>query len=409
MNRSLGAFGSRVADFWTDLWRDGRGWVLVVVSVGWMLVLGGRIVYPALLPLITAEFGIDYATAGLLVGVLWTSYSLMQFPGGVVADWAGERAVLTLSLVASFVGMTAIFLAPVFGAFVVATAVLGVGNGLYGTTRVTVLSDTFPDMDTTAISINQATGNLGNTILPVVAGAIAAAVGWRLGFGFLVPLFALTAVGVWVVVPRRTSPATDDDESVRETMRAVAAAVRGREVLMVTGVLFLLMFLYQSVTGFLTTYLVEAKGLGAGTAATLYGVFFASATVCQFASGLVADRYGQRAALSLFLGAAVPAFLALPFASGVPQLLVVVVLLSATLGAFPPSHAYTVRAIPSDVQGSGYGLLRTFYIAFGATGPPLVGLLADVGRFDEAFFLLAGVALLASVASRLLPSVAPDS
>jgi MFS family permease len=405
MSRSLGSFRSRVADFGSDLWQDGRGWVLVVVSVGWMLVLGGRIVYPALLPLIAADFGIDYATAGLLVGVLWTAYSLMQFPGGVVADWAGERAVLTLSLVASFVGMTAIFLAPAFGAFVVATAILGVGNGIYGTTRVTVLSDTFPDMDTTAISINQASGNLGNTVFPVVAGGIAAAVGWRLGFGFLVPLFALTAVAVWVVVPRRTSPPAEDGESVRETMTAVAAAVRGREVLLVAGVLFLLMFLYQSLTGFLTTYLVEAKGLGADTAATLYGAFFASATVVQFVSGLVSDRYGQRVALGLFVGAAVPAFVALPFASGVWQLLVVVVLLSATLGAFPPSHAYAVRALPAAVQGSGYGLLRTLYIAFGATGPPLVGLMADVGRFDEAFFLLAAVALAASLSSRLLPDV----
>jgi MFS family permease len=409
MTRSPGTFGSRIADFWADLWQDGRGWVLVVVSAGWMLVLGGRIVYPALLPLITAEFQIDYATAGLLVGVLWASYSLMQFPGGVVADWAGERAVLTLSLVGSFVGMAAIFLAPVLGAFVVATAILGVGNGLYGTTRVTVLSDTYPDMDNTAISINQASGNVSNTVLPILAGTVAAALGWRMGFGILVPLFALTAVGVWFVVPRRTSPPTNEDESVRETMRAVAAAVKRREVLMVTFVLFMLMFLYQSVTGFLTTYLVESKGLGADTAATLYGVFFASATVFQFAVGPVADRYGQRVALSVFLGLAVPAFVALPFASGLPQLVVVVVLLSATLGAFPPSHAYTVRAIPSDIQGSGYGLLRTFYIAFGAAGPPTVGLLADAGLFDESFYLLGAVAVAASVGSRLLPEVAPDS
>lgn len=405
MSRSPSTAVARVSDFVGSLWGDGRGWVLVVVSFGWLLVLGGRIVYPAMLPLITEEFAIDYATAGLLVGTLWTSYSLMQFPGGLIADWAGERAVLVLSLSASFVAMAAIYLSPALGAFVVATAILGVGNGLYGTSRVTVLSDTFPDMDTTAISINQATGNVGNTILPVVAGALAAGFGWRLGFGFLVPLFAVGAVGTWLVVPRRTSPSSGEDESIRETMVAVLAAIRTHEVLLVTVVLFLLMFVYQSVTGFLTTYLVEAKGIGPGRAATLYGAFFASAIVFQFSSGLVADRYGQRFALGLFAGAAVPAYLALPFASGTAQLAVVVVFLSATLGAFPPSHAYAVRAIPSEIQGSGYGLLRTLYIAFGAAGPPTVGFLADVGQFDEAFFLLAAVALAASLGTRGLPDL----
>ena len=389
MSRSPTALAARTAGFCRDLWGDGRGWVLVVVSFGWLLVLGGRIVYPALLPLITAEFGIDYATAGPLVGTLW----------------AGERAVLVLSLSGSFVAAAAIFLAPTLGAFVVATAVLGVGNGLFGTSRVTVLSDTYPDMDTTAISINQATGNVGNMVLPVVAGALAAAFGWRLGFGFLVPLFAVAAVGTWLVVPRRTSPASNDDGSIRETMTAVFAAIRTREVLLVTLVLFLLMLVYQSVTGFLTTYLVEVKGLGTGAAATLYGAFFASAIVFQFSSGLVADRYGQRAALGLFAGAAVPAYLAIPFADGMLQLPVVVVFLSATLGAFPPSHAYAVRAIPDAVQGSGYGLLRTLYIAFGAAGPPLVGFLADVGRFDEAFFGLGAVALAAALATRRLPAL----
>lgn len=394
-----------VGRFGADLWRDGRGWVLVVVSLGWLLVLGGRIVYPALLPLIAEEFAMDYSTVGGLIGVLWTSYALLQFPGGLVADRFGERAVLVASLSLSLLGMVAIVLSPVFGAFVVATAVLGVGNGLYGTTRVTVLSDTYDEMETTAISISQSAGNVGNAVLPVVAGGAAAALGWRMGFGFMVPLFAVVAVGAWLVVPVRTSAPAGEGESFGRTMRRVLAAIRARTVMQATLVLFLTMFLYQSLTGFLPTYLVEVKALPADTAATLYGAFFASAIVVQFVSGLVSDRYGQRVAMASFTGACVPGYLLLPYTEGVTSLLGVTVVLSFMLGAFPPAHAYTVRALPPALQGSGYGLLRTLYIAFGAAGPPVVGWLADAGLFDQAFLLLGAVCVAASATGALLPEL----
>ena len=372
--------------------------------MGWMLVLGGRIVYPALLPFITATFDIDYSTAGLLIGALWASYAVLQFPSGVLTDGFGERRVLTLSLAVSAVAVVALVAAPAFAAFVAATVVLGVGNGLYGTARITVLSNTYPEMDTTAISINQASGNVGNAVLPVVAGVVAAALGWRMGFGYLLPLFAIATLGVWVFVPEPTSSASGTD-SLRATMGDVGEALRSRPVLVAAAVLFLLTFLYQSVTGFMTTYLVEAKGLSPGTASTLYGVFFASAIVVQFVSGLVADRFGQRVATSGSLALSVPAFALLPAASGIVDLLGVVVLLSCLLGTFPPANAYAVRTLPPEVQGSGYGLLRMLYMGFGATGPPLIGVLADAGLFDEAFYFLGGLALLAVLISQALPTV----
>lgn len=46
---------------------------------------------------------------------------------------------------------------------------------------------------------------------------------------------------------------------------------------------------------------------------------------------------------------------------------------------------------------SGFGLLRTVYIALGTIGPPVVGQLADYGFFDGAFLLLGGLALATSL------------
>jgi predicted MFS family arabinose efflux permease len=248
-------------------------------------------------------------------------------------------------------------------------------------------------METTAIGVSQAAGNVGNVVLAAGAGAVAAVAGWRWGFGYLVPPLLLCAAGLWLAVPRHASP-TAGDESFRATMRKVGAAVRRPGVLAVALLLSLNMFLYQSVTGFLPTYLVSRKGLPPETAATLYSLFFATAIGLQFLSGAVADRRGNRVAIATFVGLSVPAFVLLTVADGVVALAGVVVLLGCLLGGMPPINAAGVGALPDEIRGSGFGLLRTGYIAVGALGPPTVGVLADAGRFDGAFLLLGGVATL---------------
>jgi MFS family permease len=383
---------STILGIGADLRRDGPARVLLAVSLGWFLTLGVRVVYPAMLPQVTAEFGVGNATAGVFVGVLWTTYALLQFPGGVLADAAGERLVLAGSVALTVVAVGAIVLSGTLELFVLATVLLGLGTGLYGTTRLTVISAVYDRMETTAISVSQAAGNVGNVALSAGAGVVSVYLGWRWGFGYLLPGLLLSAVGLWVFVPRRASPTTDG-EPFRETMGRVATAIRTPRVLAVTVLLSLNMFLYQSVTGFLPTYLVAEKGIDPGTAATLFGLFFASAIGLQFLSGVVADRYGNRVAIAAFVGVSVPAFALLTVVEAFPALVAVVLLLSCLLGAMPPVNAAGVGALPAEIRGSGFGLLRTCYIAFGAVGPPTVGLLADAGQFDGAFLLLGGVAL----------------
>ena len=389
-------FYASVAGVVADLRRDGSVWVLLFVSLGWFLTLGVRIVYPALLPQVTAEFGVDNATAGLFIGVLWTAYALFQFPGGALADAVGERLVLSGSVLLTVVGVGAIFLSTTLPLFVAATILLGLGTGLYGTTRITVLSAVYDRMETTAISVSQAAGNVGNVVLPASAGVVSVYLGWRWGFGVLLPVLVVAAAGLWIAVPQRSS-ASDGSDSFRGTMSSVAAAVRTPRVLSVTVLLSLNMFLYQSVTGFLPTYLIRMKGQEPGMAATLFSLFFAAAIGLQFLSGVAADRYGNRVAISLFLGLSVPAFGLLTVAETLPSLVGAVLLLSCLLGAMPAVNAAGVGSLPNEIRGSGFGLLRTGYIAFGAIGPPTVGRFADAGLFDGAFLLLGVIALATSL------------
>lgn len=170
------------------LWPDDRIRILVAVAAGWLLAIGVRLVFPAVLPSIRAEFGMSISMAGFLLSTLWVGYALMQFPGGVLTDEFGERYALASSSVITIVGIAGVIAAPSTVPLFSASTLIGLGVGIYETTRLTVIGDVFPDRSGTAVGVCQAAGNIGTTLLPPVAGLLAVALGWRWGFIVILPL-----------------------------------------------------------------------------------------------------------------------------------------------------------------------------------------------------------------------------
>lgn len=388
---------SRVGD---ELWRDGRGRVFFVISLGWFISIGGRLVFPALIPRVRVALDISLSTAGAVLTALWLAYALTQFPGGLLGDRVGERAVLVTSMTIAGIGLLVAVTASGVSAFVGGTVLFGVGSGLFSTTRMTVLSDVYPKVAGTAIGLSQAAGNIGTTILPVLAGVIAVAVGWRGGLAMLVVPVFLTAVGLWVIVPRRThAPASSEAQS----LRAVLDGVLQPTPLLVTGMMLSMSLVYQGFTSFYPTYLVTEKALSDGAASVLFGLFFATGVVVQPLAGMSADTIGAKRTFAGCILFSVLGLVALPFVDGTLALALVTVVLGVQLGFWAVANSFGIQVMPEAVQGSGFGLVRTSYLVFAAMAPAGMGALADAGFFDESFVLLGGVAALALVLGHRLP------
>ena len=404
---------------------DGNGRTLSSVAFGWFLVVGTMLALPAVLPFVKEAYGIDNATAGLAVTLLWIAYTATQFPAGLLTDRLGERAVLVTGLAVGCAGVALLAGAPVFPVFLAGCVVVGLGNGLYPTPRVTTLSATYPEHDSTALGVVMAAGNVGGAALPFAVGAIAVAVGWQSGFVLVAPLFVVGALALWWTVPRRATVTgderggSDDGTAVtdsdgregsdgeaggpRRLARRLLVAVRDRRVLLVAFAVSLTFFTFQGLTAFLTTYLVSVKGVAPGTAATLFGLLFAVAAVSQPLAGFAASEFGDRVVLVGITVLYALMLVALPFAGGLAVPLLVAVL-GTQRGTVPVVNAYVAAVLPPDVRGTGYGLLRTVFTGVAATGAVVVGVLADAGLFDEAFLLLGGLAAAAAGAYVVLPA-----
>ena len=374
--------------------------MLLAIAFGWFLSISVRMIYPALLPHLRSAYGLTLTTAGLLLTVLWVAYALGQLPGGILADWAGERLLLVVSSLVAAAVLTLVVTADSTVVLFLATALFGVGPALSGVSRFPLLADISSDPLGTATGVTMAAGDVGNAVMPPLAGFIAAAIAWQYGFGFAVPLFVLAAVGLWATLPTgepASTPLREHlalDDVVPTLFRPVV--VRGTVLLVLWSVIM------QAFIGFYPTYLIDVKALSVQAATVLFGFFFALGILMKPIAGRVYDGRGVRIPLLVITSTAGLALGALPFAETTWAFLFLTVLASGLLGFETVVISDLTRRFPDGTRGTNLGALRTVYVALGASSPVLFGAIADRGYFDEAFLgiaVLAGVVLLIVVAT----------
>ncbi len=389
------------------LWSDGKGMILLAVAGGWGLSVGGRMIYSVLLPNIRRTYDLGLATAGLLLSALFFAYAVGQLPGGLLADRVGERVTLVCSMFLSAVAVGLVVLSNSVEFLFGATVVFGLGIGMYTVARFTALSNVYSDRFGTAVGLTNGTAEVGQALLPPLAAFIAVTVGWQLGFGFTIPLFLLLAVALWLFVPVRSDDRSQAADSLSlDTGLYILGKLNSPRVRTGTVVFVLGIAVWQAFTGFYPTYLVEVKGLSTTTAGIVFGVFFALSALMHPVSGFIYDRWGVKRAVAL-IAFSVAGFVALPFVGGVGPLLLTTLLLSVLL-VFPTAlEAYLLNSIPEDIEGTGFGVLRTFVFAISALSPLLFGWFAEFASFDAVFFVFGGLLCSMIVVAFWLPVSEP--
>ncbi len=382
---------------------DGRGKILIALACGWGLTIGGRMIYPVLLPHLRTAYDLDLAAAGTLLTLLFVAYALAQLPGGVLADRIGERTTLAASLLLAAGSLLLVIFASSRLVLFATTAVFGVAVGLFAIPRFTATATIYPDNYGTAIGITNSSAELGQALLPAIAGVVAFAVGWQFGFGFTIPLFVLIALALWLTVPERPPDETSSVDTLSVgTARYVLAELRNPPVILGTVILVFGMSIWQALTGFYPTYLVEVKGISTVAASAIFGLYFVLSAIIHPISGAVYDRWNIRYTFGI-VGVSVLGFGMLPIVDGVPALVGVTILLGAFLGFVTATESYLISALPADMEGTGFGVLRTISFTVGAMSPVIFGAVADRGYFDEVFLVLGGLVVVMVLVGIRLP------
>jgi len=372
------------------LWGGGKGVSLLAVATGWGLLNGARMVYPVIIPYLQTDYGLSLTVSGLLVTVLWFFAAIGQLPGGMLADRYDERTLMAAStvVVAGALALVVTSGSPLvlFGA----TAAWGLGHSLYPIARITILSKLYTQRLGSALGVTMATGDVGQTVLPPVAAALAAAVAWQAGLGFVAPLLVVAGVLVYATGPDDADADDGPTQSLRDAVD-VLAELRTTEIGFMTVILFLYMFVWQSFTAFYPTYLTSVKGLSTQQASVLFGFFFAVGVAVKPLAGAAYDRIGMRRSLISILLPAAAGFFLLPVVSGIWPLVGVTALVSTMLGTGAVTQSFLADAFSEATQGTGLGVVRTLTASLAAAGPVAFGAVGDRGYFDEGYLFLAVV------------------
>ena len=200
----------------------GRWYVLLLISVMYLITYLDRVNISTAAPQISKEFGFDKITMGVIFSAFVWAYALFQVPGGWLSDRFGARGVLT-GVVAYWSIMTAATAAAFSGAsFIFVRFLFGIGEaGAFpGATRAMQLW--YPRRERGLVQgVTHSASRLGAAIAPPIVVLIMSELGWR-------PVFYICgAVGLlwslWWALSYRNLP-----EEHHLVNQAELEAIRGR-------------------------------------------------------------------------------------------------------------------------------------------------------------------------------------
>jgi D-galactonate transporter len=173
----------------------GRWYILLLISLMYLITYLDRVNISAAAPVISKEFGFDKVTMGAIISAFVWAYALFQVPGGWLGDRFGPRRMLTIIVTYWSIMTAATALATGAVSFIVVRFLFGVGEGGAFPVATRAMQLWYPPRERGFVQgITHSASRLGAAIAPPIVIAIMTAFEWRWAF------YVCGAVGiVWAV------------------------------------------------------------------------------------------------------------------------------------------------------------------------------------------------------------------
>jgi FSR family fosmidomycin resistance protein-like MFS transporter len=354
-----------------------------------------------LLPEIKAGLGLSNTQVGTLSTFRGIAGGLANIPAGFTGDRFGARRaeILGGSIILVSVFAFALGLATNFWMVVIAASLFSVAITFWHPAAISSLSREFATRRGFAIALHGTGGSVGETLGPILVGALIGVIGWRLVLqGSLVPglLFGLM---IWTFL--RTIPAgKSSGSSISGYLGSVAALLRNGRLLLL--LIFAAGFVggQSTVLTFLPIYLDENLGASSVTIGLYLSLAQVGGIVSQPLLGLASDRLGRKFILSPSLAILGLSFIGLSIApSGWMFGLVVLVMGGFLFPLMSIILAAAMDLVALGAQATTVSLVFGAAVAVSAFAPALAGVLADSIGTEAAFMFGAGLVLSTSLLS----------
>jgi len=354
----------------TTAWVPLRSRATVALCAGTAAAYAAMYVTQPLLPLLSTEFQVAPATAGLSVSAVVLAIAAGSFVAGPLSDAVGRRKVMVGALLLLLVPTLGCAAARTFPELVILRAIQGLL--IPGVTAVAVAwaGDHYaPAQLRTSVGAVIAASVAGGLLGRVASGFAAERGGWRSAFLVSAVVTAAGAAGMWLELPR-ASPAP---APWRGAFSGMVRHLGNRRLVGAFALAFCLFFGFIAIFTYLPYRLAAAPfRLSTEAISSAYLVYVAGIAVSPLAGRLAARVAPERLMLAgLALSAA---GVAVTLADSLPVVvagLLVLVVGMFTAQALGPSF---VNETAAEAKGGANALYLAFYYAGGTLGSWLPGL-----------------------------------
>jgi len=347
------------------------------------------------MPFIRDDFNLDYTQVGWIMSAYTLAYGVSHLPAGWLSDRLGPRLMITIGI--SGVALFAILvgLAPTYLAMVTFVILLGVLGGGYHPAASPVVSASVEAKNRgRALGLHQIGGTASFFLTPLIAVAIASALGWRGSVitmsipAFIIGIVLFLLLGkrgyVKKAPPVATSQQAEPDKTSGNMRRLIPFITLG----------VIMQVMIFSVTSYIPLFAVDSLKASEQTGAFLFSFFHFAGLWAGPVGGYLSDRLGKVPVMLTVSLIAGPALYLLSLSSlGWSVWLVLLALGTCMYMAMPVTEAYIITHAPERRRST---ILGVYYFASrGGSGLiiPVVGYIADRSSFDTSFTVIGGALL----------------
>jgi len=371
-----------------------RAPIVVVFITVFIDLLGFGIVLPVL-----PYYAEHHGASPFLIGLLFTSYSIMQFLfaplWGKLSDRHGRRPLILLSLAGSCIGFLIFGMADRLTFLFIGRMIAGIAGAIIPTTNAYIADLTTPETRAKGMGLIGVAFGLGFILGPSIGGLLAP-------YGYeKAPLVASALAGLNLIfayfkLPESlTASAQKKALAIDAGLKAIWHALTNPR----TGLLLLLhFFVIFAVANMETTFALlneHMYHLNASQTAWLFTLIGISMSVSQgLIVGRAVKRFGEKKCIVSGTFAMIFGLALMPFAPNLPCYCAILVLLSMGAGINNPSVSGLLSRLSSaDEQGGIMGIAQSLSSLGRILGPAWGGFVC--GAFNVRWPFISGSLLMA--------------
>lgn len=356
--------------------------LFVAVAFGAMAAQTGRVVISPLLPTIIDELAITPFAAGLALSLMWALSAAFQYFGGRFSDLLSHKTVLAAAVGCIVLGFATLGLTTLYPLFVLGTAVIGVGIGLYNTAAYAQMADLFTERRGTAFGGLSASMDLGAALASGVATVVLAVAVWQTAFLPLL-LVMVVVLAAMHVLNDESYVLERPSLNVRETAGRIFGTPSVRLSLVCLGGFA---FVWQGLASFLPTYLQLERGIAPAPANAAFTGLFVVGIVARPLLGDLGDRMGHLTVATIVPLLTAAGLVLVLVGPSFPVIVGGILLLGGGLSAFfVLVQTDVMNRFPVASMGGDFGATRTVFVGIGSLGPAYIGFAAERVGYTGAF------------------------